>query len=116
MQAAEYIDQLAAEGLNHFTTGSAVQALGVRLPAARGQLKRLKDRGLIASPLRSFHVIVPPEYRRLGCIPAEQFIDALMSYLEMPYYVALLSAAARHGAGHQSPQALQVMVPKNHPS
>lgn len=66
--------------------------------------------------MRSFHVVVPPEYRRLGCLPAEHFIDQLMQALGEPYYVALLSAAERHGAAHQRPQSLQVMVPKNRPA
>jgi predicted transcriptional regulator of viral defense system len=65
--------------------------------------------------MRSFHVVVPPKYRRLGCLPAEHFIDQLMEYLGEPYYVALLSAAERHGAAHQRPQPLQVMVSKNRP-
>jgi hypothetical protein len=54
VQAAEYIDQLAAKGLHYFTTESAVQALGVRLPAARAQLKPLKDRGSVT---RSRHPV-----------------------------------------------------------
>jgi predicted transcriptional regulator of viral defense system len=65
--------------------------------------------------MRSFHVVVPPKYRRLGCLPSEHFIDQLMEYLGEPYYVALLSAAERHGAAHQRPQSLQVMVSKNRP-
>ncbi|MBF0316457.1 MAG: type IV toxin-antitoxin system AbiEi family antitoxin [Oligoflexia bacterium] len=33
-----------------------------------------------------------------------------MHFLQMNYYVGLLSAAALHGAGHQQPQQFQVMV------
>ncbi len=66
-------------------------------------------------PYRGFYVIVPPEYRRLGCLPAEQFIPQLMTHLEIPCYVGLLSAARYHGAAHQQPQIFQVMVPKNRP-
>jgi predicted transcriptional regulator of viral defense system len=73
----------------------------------------LKSKGEIADPHRSFHVVVPPEYRRLGCLPAEQFIGQLMEQLREPYYVALLSAAELHGAAHQRPQALQVIVRSN---
>jgi predicted transcriptional regulator of viral defense system len=36
-----------------------------------------------------------------------------MQVWEEPYYVGLLSAAERHGAAHQRPQACQVMVRKN---
>lgn len=84
VHAAQYIDDLLAQGRNTFTTEQVVGALGISVPAARAQLTRLKRRGLVASPLRSYLVIVPPEYRRLGCIPAEHFIDALMQVEGQP--------------------------------
>jgi predicted transcriptional regulator of viral defense system len=111
--AARYIVDLAARGRHHFTTEEAAAALGASVPTARAALRRLKDRGEIADPFRGFYVIVPPEYRRLGCLPADQFVPQLMEHLREPYYVALLSAAELHGAAHQRPQALQVMVPTN---
>lgn len=113
--AEDYIDQLVARGRHHFTTADAVLEIGSSEDAVRAQLRRLKKRGRIATPMRSFHVVVPPQYRSMGCLPAEHFIDQLMEELEEPYYVALLSAAARHGAGHQRPQQLQVMVRRNRP-
>ena len=116
MRAEEYIEDLAAHGRYHFTTGNALEAIGGSNAAVSAQLRRLKNRGRIASPMRSFHVIVPPGYKRLGCLPAEHFIDQLMEGLGEPYYVALLSAAERHGAAHQRPQSLQVMVRKNRPA
>jgi len=108
--AAQLIVDLAARGRHDFTTTEAVEALGASVPAVRAALRRLKAKGEIADPHRGFHVIVPPEYRRLGCLPADQFIPQLMAHLREPYYVALLSAAELHGAAHQRPQALQVMV------
>ncbi len=63
-------------------------------------------------PYQGFYVIVPPEYRSLGCRPAEQFIPDLMNYLGEYYYVGLLSAAEYHGAAHHRPQVFQVMVAK----
>jgi len=113
MRGEQYIDDLASRGLYHFTTEAAIQALEGSDDAVRAQLRRLKRQGRIASPMRSFHVVVPPEYRRLGCLPAEYFVDPLMATIGEPYYVCLLSAAARHGAAHQRPQSLQVMVPRN---
>ncbi|NOY90243.1 MAG: hypothetical protein GXP55_03460 [Deltaproteobacteria bacterium] len=113
MRASEYIRNLAANGTYHFTTGDAIEAIEGNAPAVRAQLRRLKRQLLIAEPVRSFHVIVPPEYRRLGCPPAEHFIDELARVWDEPYYVCLLSAAERHGAAHQRPQATQVMVRKN---
>lgn len=116
MKAGEYIDDLAANGTYHFTTADAIDALQGNPPAIRAQLRRFKRQRMIAEPVRGFHVIIPPEYRRLGCLPAEHFIDQLMQHWNEPYYVCLLSAAERHGTAHQRPQATQVMVRKNRPS
>ncbi|MCA9758687.1 MAG: type IV toxin-antitoxin system AbiEi family antitoxin [Candidatus Eisenbacteria bacterium] len=110
--AASYIEDLQIRGRLVFTTDDVVQALGKSVPAVRAQLRRLKDKGQVADPLRGFHVVVPPRYRALGCLPAEQFVPQLMAHLGEPYYVTLLSAAAYHGAAHQKPQMFQVMVPK----
>lgn len=111
--ASEYIVELAARGRYHFGTDEVVAALGSSVPAARAALRRLKARGQIADPHRGFYVIVPPEYRRVGCLPAEQFIPQLMTHLGERYYVALLTAAELHGAAHHRPQAFQVMVKTN---
>jgi predicted transcriptional regulator of viral defense system len=111
--AANYILNLAAHGRHHFTTEEAATALRTSVPTARAALRRLKAKGAIADPFRGFHVIVPPEYRRLACLPAEQFVPQLLQYLGEPYYVALLSAAEIHGAAHQRPQAFQVITKRN---
>jgi predicted transcriptional regulator of viral defense system len=111
--AAKYILELAARGRHHFTTDDAVVSLGGSVPTVRAALRRLKAKGEIADPHRGFHVVVPPEYRRLGCLPADQFVPQLMQHLGEVYYVALLSAAELHGAAHQRPQSFQVMVKVN---
>ncbi len=111
--AGAYITGLASRGRYHFATEEARAALDVSLPAARAALRRLKRRGEVADPHRGFHVIVPPEYRRLGCLPPEQFVPQLMEQIGEYYYVALLSAAELHGAAHHRPQSFQVMVAKN---
>lgn len=111
--AAQFIVEQAARGRYHFTTDEAVASLGGSLPAVRAALRRLKAKGAIADPHRGFHVVVPPEYRRLGCLPADQFVPQLMEQLAEVYYVALLSAAEIHGAAHQRPQSFQVMVKSN---
>jgi predicted transcriptional regulator of viral defense system len=113
MSAARFAESLAGSGRYHFTTADAVKALGVSPVAARAALRRLAAKGAIASPHRGFHVVVPPEYRRLGCLPPEQFVPQLMAQLGLDYYAALLSAAQFHGAAHQRPQAFQVMVERN---
>ncbi|HSS75295.1 MAG TPA: type IV toxin-antitoxin system AbiEi family antitoxin, partial [Thermoanaerobaculia bacterium] len=116
MTAAQYIDHLASVGRYHFTTTEAAEALGISQVAVRAALRRLMRKGEIAVPFRGFHVIVPPEYRRLGCLPGEQLIDQLMGHLGDPYYIGLLSAAEYHGAAHHRPQQLQVVTEKNRPA
>ena len=111
--ASQYVDDLAASGRHHFTTEQAVTAIRGTAPAVRAALRRLKAKHLIADPHRGFHVILPAEYRRLGCLPAEQFIPQLMDHLGEPYYIALLSAAELHGAAPQRLQSFQVMVRTN---
>ena len=110
--AREYVANLAAAGRYHFGSGEAREALGVSADAAKLALNRLARQSLVASPSRGFYVIVPPEYRKLGCLPADQFIPALMERLDLPYYAGLLSAAQYHGAAHQRPQEYQVFLSK----
>jgi predicted transcriptional regulator of viral defense system len=112
--AKNYIDQLASSGRYHFTSADARVALRVSPDAAKLAINRLKRQGLIAAPVRGFHVIVPPEFRSLGCLPADHFIPALMEQKDLIYYAGLLSAAQYYGAAHQRPQEFQVFLAKNH--
>jgi predicted transcriptional regulator of viral defense system len=111
--AREYVSGLAASGRYDFVSGEAQAALGVSAAAAKLALNRLAKKELIASPARGFYVIVPPEYHSLGCLPADQFIPALMKRLNLSYYAGLLSAAQYHGAAHQRPQEFQVFLRSN---
>jgi hypothetical protein len=103
---------LASRGRYQFSSEEARKALGVSEAAAKLALNRLARRGLIASPARGFYVIVLPEYHRLGCLPAEQFIPSLMQRQGLDYYAGPLSAAQFHGAAHQRPQEFRVMLTK----
>ena len=110
--ARSYIRDLAASGRYSFTSLEAKAVLGVSADAAKVSLHRLIREGEIASPARGFYVIVPPEYRSLGCLPADQFIPALTERAGQPYYAGLLTAAQYHGAAHHRPQEFQVMLAK----
>ncbi len=111
--AREYVESLAAKSRHHFASAEARSALRVSAPAAKLTLNRLLKRHVVASPARGFYVIVPPEYRNLGCLPADQFVPALMERLGQPYYAGLLSAAQYHGAAHHRPQEFQVLLGKS---
>ena len=112
IRAKDYIDDLAATGRYHFISSDARKALGVSADAAKLALNRLTRQNMVAQPARGFYVIVPPEYRSLECLPADQFIPALMQWLKQPYYAGLLSAAQYHGAAHHRPQEFQILLDK----
>ena len=112
MRAHDYIADLAVAGRYCFTSRDAREALDVSADATKLALGRLARKKHVASPARGFHVILPPEYRSLGCLPAEQFVPELVQGLNQPYYAGLLSAAQFHGAAHHRPQEFQVMLTK----
>ena len=59
---------------------------------------------------RGFYVIIPVHYVLRGSVPATYYIDQLMTYLNKPYYVCMLSAAELLGVAHQRPQQFSVMT------
>ena len=100
----DLIGDLAARGRCHFASSELRSSLGISEAAACQALSRLTAKREIASPACGFYVIVPPGYRRLGCLPADQFIPALTERRNIRYYVGLLSAAQYHSAAHHRPQ------------
>ncbi len=109
---SHWVEELQSEGRYTFTRSEAEARTGRSFVAAQTALRRLRQQGRIVSPRRGFFVIVPPEYRAAGSPPASWFIDDVMEYLNQPYYVGLLSAAAIHGAAHQQPMVFQLMTTK----
>lgn len=112
---SKFIADLAAHGKYCFTFKEAAAFSGSSEIAVRAALRRLRQKGEVAMPYRGFNVIVPPEYRVIGCLPPDQFIPYLMEQLRERYYAGLLSAAEYHGASHHRPQLFQVVVAKNKP-
>lgn len=106
----DYVDHLQARGYYTFLRKSAQESLSATDTAFKFAANRLVKKGRIISPRRGFFVIVPVEYKLAGAPPATWFIDELMKFHDMPYYVGLLSAAALHGAAHQQPQEFQVIT------
>jgi len=105
-----YIDSLTANGEISFTIEAFCRALKINRNAGLSALSRLKKQGKVVSPSRGYYLILTPEFRHKGCLPADFFIDDLMHHLNLAYYVSLLSAALYYGAAHQQPQMLQVML------
>lgn len=108
--ARAYVEGLLARGRHTFTREDAELSIGSSSIAVYHSLRRLQKRGWLAMPRRGFYLIVDPAHRQLGALPATAWIDDLMRFHRVPYYVGLLSAAAMHGATHQQPQELQVVA------
>lgn len=109
----ELPDFLISRGRYWATTGEIAAQTGTGSDATRHGLARLRSQRRLFTPARSFHVMVPPEYRGWGAVPAAWFIDPMMQHLGRDYYVGLLSAAAQHGASHQAAQTFQVVTDRH---
>lgn len=114
LRAVDFVDRLPLEGRYHFTTEEAAGVLGLSEAAARAAIRRLKERGVVAAPMRGFHVLVSPEHRAAGCPPAELFIGELMAHVGAPYYLGLLSAASYYGVA-EPPAVVHVVTHDNRP-
>jgi len=114
-KAKTYIDHLSGIGEISFTAMQLQKEMGVTNKAARRILERLRSNKEIATPAKGYYLILTPEFRELGCLPPNYFIDDLMSHWHKKYYVGLLSAAMFHGAAHQQPQGFQVLLPLTRP-
>jgi predicted transcriptional regulator of viral defense system len=106
-----WIDWLQSQGRNAFST----EQLGKDLPdytaiGIKRALSRLSQKGKIISMFKGYYLIIPPQYASKGILPPAIFLDSFMKFLERPYYLALLNAAAYHGASHQQPQEFFVVT------
>jgi len=107
---ASFIRSLQANGQYTFVTENVIDATGKSVVAVRHALRRLIFKKKITRVRRGFFVIVPNEYLHAGSPPPSWYIHQLMEFHGQDYYVALLSAAALHGAAHQQPQEFQVVT------
>jgi predicted transcriptional regulator of viral defense system len=106
----EYLEKLRSGGKRYFTSQKIMQDLNLSSDATRAGLYRLKRDGKLISPIGGLYVIIPPEHKSYGCLPAEELIPIMMKHLDAEYYVALLSAAGFYGASHQKPMVFQVVT------
>ncbi len=106
-----WIELLQSRGAFAFSIESAKNELpGYTEIALKRALSRLTEKGKIISVYKGYYLILPPQYALKGILPPSLFLDAFFQFLERPYYVSLLNAAAYHGASHQQPQEYYVMT------
>lgn len=108
---ASWSEKIQAQGRYGFALTEMKQANPeLSDDAVKFALKRLSDKGKVLSVFKGYYLIIPPQYASKGILPPALYLDAFMKYLQRPYYVALLNAAAFHGASHQQPQEYFVMT------
>ncbi|MCX6252261.1 MAG: type IV toxin-antitoxin system AbiEi family antitoxin [Bacteroidetes bacterium] len=106
----DFLIKIRSKGRYSFTYKEALNSFKISEQALDQNLYRLKSKNAIAAIRKGFFVIIPPEYSSRGMLPAYLFIDDLMHSLNKEYYIALLSAAALHGAAHQQPMEYFVVI------
>lgn len=106
-----WIELLQSRGAFAFSIESAKTELsGYTGIALKRALSRMSGKGKIISIHKGYYLILPPQYAIKGILPPALFIEAFFKFLNRPYYISLLNAAAYHGAAHQQPQEYFVMT------
>jgi len=105
-----YIENTLSRGEVLLSKDRVLKDFAISDVALRNRIKRQIDSHKLIYLTRGYYLIIPPEYKNLGFVPPELFINDLMEALSVPYYVSLLSAASFYGATHQASQYFQVMT------
>jgi predicted transcriptional regulator of viral defense system len=111
---ADWIRELPRRGKLFFSLDEIISAFpAMTRQSVRAGLDRQIAKREIQSVWRGFYGILVYDYGLRKVIPPSDYIDLLMKHLNRNYYVALLSAAALHGAAHQASQTFMVMIGDN---
>ncbi len=106
-----WINKLQSMGKIAFPLNQARMAFpALSEDAIKLALNRLSKKGRVVSIHKGYYLIIDLKYASKGMLPPALYIDGLMEFLQRPYYVGLLSAAAYHGAAHQQPQEFFVIT------
>jgi predicted transcriptional regulator of viral defense system len=105
-----FLVDLQEQGHYTFTFDKLRNSFNLSEEAILQGLYRYKKKKQIVQIRKSFYAVLTPEYSKQGMLPPYLFIDDLMKSLNKSYYVALLSAAALHGAAHQQPMEYFVIT------
>ncbi len=108
----KFIETLQSAGIYSFSRELVKGQLKISEAALKKVLQRYEKKKRILRIRRKFFIIIPIEYKVVGILPPFWFIDNLMKYLGVNYYVGLISAANIYGASHQQPQVFQVITEK----
>jgi len=108
IRTAEVVSWLLSHGIIAVTSEELSALLGVSQNKMPQRLSPLVKRKEIISPCRGFWIPIPFEYRQWGAPEAIYYIDRMMRFLKIDYYIGWMSAAAILGAEHHAVQVFQV--------
>jgi predicted transcriptional regulator of viral defense system len=106
----QFTDDLLAHGRSYFSREDTLGALALKPQTLAASITRMIKRHKLANPRHGFYLILRPEDQISGAPDPVLWIDALMKYQGLDYRIALLRAAAFHGASHQAAMVFQVIV------
>lgn len=111
IKIGDWIESLQMIGKHAFSKEMLEGELpGYSLIGLKRALNRLSRKGKIVSIYKGYYLIISLQYALRGILPPDIFLDAFMTFLQRPYYLSLLNAAAYHGASHQQPQEFFVVT------
>ena len=113
IRTAEAVGWLLSHGITAITNEELSALLGVSQNQMLQRLAPLVKRGEIISPCRGFWIPIPFEYRQWGAPEAIYYIDKMMRFLEIDYYIGWMSAASILGASHHAVQVFQVATERH---
>ena len=110
---AEAVSWLLSHGITAVTNEELSALLGVSQNQMLQRLAHLVKRGEIISPCRGLWIPIPFEYRQWGAPEAIYYIDKMMRFLEIDYYIGWMTAASILGASHHAVQVFQVATERH---
>jgi predicted transcriptional regulator of viral defense system len=106
---AKLLEELALRGQFYFTLDDLAKELGHKKYSLSVSLSRLSKIGKVQMIRNGFGIITA---QTSGSLHPSYFLDAMMKYLDIKYYVGLLNAAAYKGASHQAVMNFTVVTDK----
>lgn len=108
----QFTNERLALGRSYFTREEVIDGLAMKPQTLAASITRMIKKRKLANPRHGFYLILRPEDQFAGAPDPVRWIDALMKYQGVDYRIALLRAAAFHGASHQAAMVFQVIVPR----
>ncbi|MBI4356678.1 MAG: hypothetical protein HY559_02185 [Gammaproteobacteria bacterium] len=105
-------DYFLAQGRKTFSLQEVATLTSDSEATIQRKIHRLIQDNRVKKIAQSYYAILSPRERKSGHLTPHDYIDQLMKYEKIPYYVGLLSAASLYGAAHHRPMVYQVITEK----